>query len=670
MSRSSAALSGVLATVGPMTVAFASWVHGEEALARLSLVSLAAALGALFLTGGGLLLGSGRRAGMVLASGGLLALLLVTAEKLVASPALALVALIVFSAVVGLSINSAKDGENMTPADDASTRARFACIAAALLWLAGALAGRPGGTIGLFAEFVSFLVALVFALWWFSRYGYRRRWRAVAAVGAAAVAIFTGYLIRSHWERWIDLGFFLAVVVAATLPAAEREKARRLEWWQVFFGHPARLLLSTFLALCALGAVLLALPECSAGSPVRFIDAAFTAVSAVCVTGLTVLDTPRDFSLTGQVAILVLIQLGGLGIMTFSTAAMRLLRRRMSLRQEGAMASLLSAEDRGRLYGAARRLIVFTFYCELAGALLLFFLFLGCGDAVAQALWRAVFTAVSAFCNAGFALQSDSLVVYQHSPAVLHVVAALIVIGGLSPAAALAVPGLLGGRPLRLSAQARLVLFTTAFLLCFGAVFVAATEWNSTLRGLSFWDRVHNAWFQSVTLRTAGFNSVDMAALHPATLSLMTVWMFIGGSPGGTAGGIKTTTAVLLVLALVAAVCGRWQVTAFGRRIPHRSVYKAIAIVVVAAGAVFFAFLALQLTQSMPTETAFFEAVSAFGTVGLSLGGTAALDGIGKIIVMLCMFTGRVGPLTLFMFLSTRSVQDPWQRPEEEIEVG
>jgi trk system potassium uptake protein TrkH len=277
---------------------------------------------------------------------------------------------------------------------------------------------------------------------------------------------------------------------------------------------------------------------------------------------------------------------------------------------------------------------------------------------------------VSAFCNAGFALQTDSLIPFQTNPWVLHVVAALIICGGLSPAVALAAANRARGGRQPLSAQAKIALATSGFLLVAGFLFILLVEWSNTLAGLSTWDRIHNAWFQSVTPRTAGFNSIDIAAMHPASRSLILVYMFIGGSPGSTAGGVKTTTAALLILAVIAAARGRWTIEAFGRRISRRTFYRAAAISTVGAASVFTALVALELTQEMPGEMAFFETVSALGTVGLSTGGTARLDGVGKVLIMICMFGGRVGPLTLFMFLTERAQETVWEHPEEEVDVG
>lgn len=543
---------------------------------------------------------------------------------------------------------------------------RGALAGALLLWLATALSGWQHEGVVVAAVFVSQGIALLFLLpWWLGAQGLTSA-RGLALLVALALALL---LLLARWGQWsVGLGGFAAALGLAAwwlrLPPVEE-----LNWWEPVLENPQRLLAVTFLGLCIGGAVLLALPISPAsGRSVGPLDAAFTAVSAVCVTGLTVKDTALDFAGPGQAIILLLIQAGGLGIMTFSTAAMRLLGRRMSLRQEGAVAGLLSAQDRGHLYESTQRLLYFTFGAEALGALLLLPAFLAAGDGFAAALWRAVFTAVSAFCNAGFALQSDSLVGYQQTPWVLHVTGALIIAGALSPGVALALRRLRGVAPL--SAQEKLGLTSTALLLVIGSLTFVAVEWNGALASLSWGDRLHNAWFQSATLRTAGFNSIDFGGLSPATLTVMMLWMFIGGNPGGTAGGIKTSTAAILLLGATTAVRGNETVVLFGRQVPQRTVYRAAAIATVALGASLLALLVLQLTQGMSTRLLGFEVVSALGTVGLTLGATAALGGIGKIVIIVCMFVGRIGSLTLFMFLSQRGQSTRWRHPEEEIDVG
>ena len=458
-------------------------------------------------------------------------------------------------------------------------------------------------------------------------------------VGAGGgIAVFVAVMVAPAAWPVASAGAVYAVAAVLALPRVSRFEVEPLGWWEPLLGHPERLLVGTFLGLSALGAVLLALPVSAAGERgAGLLDAAFTAVSAVCVTGLIVLDTPVAFSFAGQVVILALIQVGGLGIMTFSTAVLRVMGRRVSLRHEGAAASLISVRDRGQLVDSTRRILRLTLVSESLGAALLLPCFLLQGDAPLQAVWRAVFTSVSAFCNAGFALQSDNLVGYQTNPLVLHVVALLIITGGLSPVAVYAVPSLLRRRARPVPVQARLGLVAAGVLLAGGFLLLAVFEWNNALAHLSWADRLHNAWFQSVTLRTAGFNSLDFAVLQPASLTLAMAWMFIGGGPGGTAGGIKTTTMAVLVLSAFQIVKGSPRVGVFGRHLGEGTRHRAAAVVMLASVTVIGAVVALQLTQALPGIEILFEVISALGTVGLSIGATARLDEIGKVIVMVCV---------------------------------
>jgi len=355
-------------------------------------------------------------------------------------------------------------------------------------------------------------------------------------------------------------------------------------------------------------------------------------------------------------------------MMTFSTAGVLLLGRRLGMRHELAVGGILTDENSGDLYVVARRILLTTFAIEGAGALVLALLFFIDGDSVGMALWRGTFTAISAFCNAGFALQSDNMITYQRHPLVLHTVALLIIAGGLGTPVIHAIPQLWRGK--RVSIQSKLVLVTTLVLLVVPTFLIAVLEWNHSLQGLGPLDKIHNAWFQTVVPRTAGFNSVDYVVIRPETLSLTLILMFIGGSPFSTAGGVKTTTIALIAAAVYAAVRGRSEAIAFNRTISHESIYKSIAIMSMGSLFVIFGFGAIQLTQSIPYEMGLFEVVSALGTVGLSVGGTARLDEIGKIVIMVCMFAGRVGPLTLFLLLSERRREPKWQYPEEKVTVG
>jgi trk system potassium uptake protein TrkH len=462
---------------------------------------------------------------------------------------------------------------------------------------------------------------------------------------------------------------WLALHQGVALLLVQIRQQSPFSWLSVILDHPARLLVATFAFIILVGGTLLSLPV--SGAPqnaLSMLDAFFTAVSACCVTGLSVIDTARDLSGLGQVILLLLIQVGGLGIMTFSTVGVVMLGRRLGVRHEIAVGDLLGPHAGGDLYGIARRVLRITFAAEGAGAVVLTALFWYGGDALPIAAWRAVFTSVAAFCNAGFALQSDSLMGYQQQPLVLHTVALLIIVGGLGTPVIHALPDLFRRKPASLHTS--LVVGTTLLLLVVPALLIAVLEWSNTLGGLSIFDKLNNAWFQSVTPRTAGFYSIDYTILRPATVTLTLVLMFIGGSPFSTAGGVKTTTIALLILAVVAALQGRPEATAFKRRISHESIYKAAAIMTVVTTMALLGFGALQITQDMPFDMALFEVTSALGTVGLSTGGTARLDGVGKLIIMTCMFAGRVGPLTLFLLLVERRRQPSWVRPEERVAVG
>lgn len=507
-------------------------------------------------------------------------------------------------------------------------------------------------------------------LWAVRNYAARRR-RAQFVATLMALGVLLLFVLRN--QPWLAVSALVlpAITVAIALRDVSTNNARQVEWWQLLLGHPERLFVGTFAAACAAGTALLALPHsAAAGTSIGFIDAAFTATSAVCVTGLIVLDTPLAFSGFGHFVLLLLIQIGGLGIMTFSTAAIWALGKRMSLQHEGAVAQLMNTRDRSHLFESARRVLYLTLVSELLGAAALAIAFFVHGDSLFSALWRGVFTSISAFCNAGFALQSDSLVGYQNEPFVLHVVGLLIIVGGLSPLAVFAIPRLVRRRGAPVSAQARLALVVSGVLLLGGFLLFLALEWNSALAPLSTVDKLHNAWFQSVTFRTAGFNSVDLNLAGPATLIFAMLLMFIGGSPGGTAGGVKTTTVGILMLSVVHAIRGQYVLNVFAKRVPVRTQTRAAVVVVVAATTGIIALVAVLLTQSIPAQTAVFEVVSALGTVGLSLGGTAQLDDIGKVVIVVCMFMGRVGGLTLLLFLSSRVAPFALGRPEEEIDVG
>ena len=308
----------------------------------------------------------------------------------------------------------------------------------------------------------------------------------------------------------MTISLVISLAIFFFLPRSGPVLERRELWWEVLFNHPARILLITFFALFVIGSLALTIPASTKGVGIGLIDAAFTSMSAVCVTGLIVLDTPADFSMLGQFFIIILIQLGGLGIMSIATVALHAMGRRLSLRQERLLTSMTDTGHKD-LIASLIAILKFTFITEATGAFILTGLFYSTGDTLGQASWRGGFTAISAFCNAGFALQSDSLISYQDNPLILHIVGVLIVFGGLAPATSLILPKWIRRQPIPVTA--RISLIATAILLVSGTFFILAFEWNGILSDLSFLNKIHNAWFQSVTLRTAGFNSVDITGM-------------------------------------------------------------------------------------------------------------------------------------------------------------
>ena len=659
--------SGTFLALASAPFALVHWLYGEPGMLA-TIASIVVGVG--FLAAGWIIVRA-PKAGRLLGTGSLVALFAVEAPGLVRLPEIALLSLVgVTFAIAALwnvgGLVAPRAARRSLP--EAQTHG--AALASIALWLVASLVSRKEPNVELAGISVSFIVTAALAIRWVIRGGHAHRVRSLLLLLGLAFALVFTWELRLHGWLLLLGGVGFSVAALFLVPRQGRE-VRGPSDWSVLLDHPERLLVGTFATLATLGMLVLALPRCSTSAEgVGLMDAAFTAVSAVCVTGLAVRDTPVDYTYAGQAVILLLIQLGGLGIMTFSTAAFGLLGRRMSLRHEGAVAQLLSGEDRSALSNSAQRILRVTVITEVVGALLLTLAFLRHGDGLGMAIWRGVFTSISAFCNAGFALQSDSLVGYQHAPLVLYSTSLLIIVGSLSPASIIAIPRIFR-RPSRpVAAEIRIALAAAILLLVVGFLFMVSFEWRHAFAGLSFWDKLHNAWFQSVTLRTAGFNSVDFSFLQPATISLMMVWMFIGGTPGGTAGGIKTTTAALLFLAAIHAVKGSPNVTAFGRRISERSMRKAAVVATLAFLGFMSGLVAILLTQRLNPTVASFEVVSALATVGLSIGGTAQLDGIGKIVIMVAMFVGRVGSLTLLMFLSQKVGARSLGRPEEDVAVG
>lgn len=421
------------------------------------------------------------------------------------------------------------------------------------------------------------------------------------------------------------------------------------------------------------GALLLILPASSAeGVWTGFLDALFTSTSAVCVTGLIVVDTAVYWSPFGKVVILLLIQVGGLGIMLFAALIGLALARRLSVRSRIITGAETKAEGVGDLRGLALGILATTLTIEAAVAAVLFVRFLtGYGYDVGRAAWHAVFHAVSSFNNAGFALYSDSLMGFVSDPWVCLPISAAIILGGLG------FPVLRQLRrelrvPLHWTMNTRIMLAGTAVLLVGGTIYTALMEWDNagTLGPLDPASRVLAAFFHSVQARTAGFNSVDIAQMHDETWLGTDVLMLIGGGPAGTAGGIKVTTFAVLFFIMWAELRGSSTVNVFGKRLSRAVHREAITVVLVAIGAVMAAVIAILAMTDFDLDRVLFEVVSAFGTVGMSAGITAALPDAAQIILILLMFLGRLGPLTLGTALAFRERPVAYELPKERPAIG
>ena len=429
-----------------------------------------------------------------------------------------------------------------------------------------------------------------------------------------------------------------------------------------------------FLTVIAAGTILLMLPAASQnGEATGLVTALFTSVSASCVTGLVLVDTATYWSGFGQAVILLLIQLGGLGFMTIATLFSRLLRRRMSLRERGVMAESINTVRVGRILEITSTIGLGTLIFELSGAALLAIRFIpefGFG----QGLWYSVFHSVSAFCNAGFDLMGvkepfSSLVSYSDDALVSITIMLLIILGGI---------GFLvwddirqkGLKWRRYDLQTKLVIVTTLALVFGGALLFFVIERNRMNADMPLGEQVLVSFFSAVTPRTAGFNSVDTASLSDASKLLTVMLMFIGGSPGSTAGGIKTTTVAVAFVFLFSGIRGRRGAYVFGRRILDDAMKRSGMIVSTNLMLALFGALVLCGTQSLPLSDVLIEVFSAIGTVGMSTGITRELSTLSALVVALLMYLGRVGSVSFAMALLERRMDPPVTYPEEQVTVG
>lgn len=428
-----------------------------------------------------------------------------------------------------------------------------------------------------------------------------------------------------------------------------------------------------FLIAILIGTVLLMLPASRSGpDSAPFLTALFTATSAVCVTGLIVQDTPTYWSAFGQGVILALFQVGGLGIMTGATLLGLLVTRRLKLSSRLVAQAETKSLSLGDVTGILRLIVMVTVTVELlTAAVLALRLRLAYDNAWGEAAWHGLFQAVSAFNNAGFSTHSDSLSGFALDPAMLIPIMAAVVIGGLGfPVLFELRQGI--RKPARWSVHTKITLLGTAFLLALGLVATAAYEWTNpaTLGAFDWPGKLMNAASHSVMARTAGFNSIDVGSMRIETLAVTYALMLIGGGSAGTAGGIKVTTFFLLGFVVWAEIRGRNDTTAFNRRIGTHVQRQALTVVLLAAGMVSAGVLILLSVTSFPLQDVVFEVVSAFATVGLSTGITADLPTSGQLTIIVLMFVGRVGTITLASALALQERYVPYRYPEERPIVG
>ncbi|MBQ4347824.1 MAG: Trk family potassium uptake protein [Firmicutes bacterium] len=438
--------------------------------------------------------------------------------------------------------------------------------------------------------------------------------------------------------------------------------------------NSTEILILGYACIALLGAILLSLPvSAKDGAPTAFIDALFTSVSATCVTGLSVFDTFSHWSTFGQIIILIMIQVGGIGFMTLAISAISLTKKRIGLKQRFTMQDSVAGPQVGGIVKMTKFIFRGALMFELIGAALLSIRFIpvfGLG----RGIYFSVFHSVSAFCNAGFDLMGaispgSSLMSFAYDPLVMITIMALIVIGGLGffVWADIKEHGRKFGR---MKLQTKLVLFTTAILLIGSIILIYLFERDGFLAGHNATERALLTAFQAVTTRTAGFNTVVLAELRPATIALMLGLMLIGGSPGSTAGGMKTTTVAVLALCIPCEFKKKKSIEVFGRRLDDMTIRRAGALIAMYICFMLFAAMAICAIDGISLSEAFFETASAIGTVGMSMGVTSSLSIVSQIILIGLMFFGRLGGLTILIAVSDAYDVIPSQKPLEKIAVG
>jgi len=430
-------------------------------------------------------------------------------------------------------------------------------------------------------------------------------------------------------------------------------------------------IITTFLILIAIGTLLLMMPFSSNIGYMSPEDALFTSVSAVTVTGLITVNTGEYFTITGQLIILILIQLGGLGFMTFSTITILILGRSISITNRLVLENDFTMNGHKNIKDLLKKIVLFTFGFELFGALILFFHFKGLN--IAERIYTSVFHSISAFCNAGFSTLKNGFLPYTSNTGFNITISFLIITGGIGFLVLNELFLFLSKKKTfsKFTIHSKLVLIVSTILIIIGTLLIFTEEIFNSANNLPILDKLLSSFFQSISARTAGFNTIDLNILSYSSLFIMLILMFIGASPGSTGGGVKTTSIGLVFAYFKARFSGKKNVNLFYRAIPQKNYEKAFLMIIVSFLIISLSmFLILSFEINFSFSELLFEVVSAFGTVGLSLGITPDLSLASKIVIMITMFIGRIGPIALLLAISRKEDKTVFDYPEENIMIG
>lgn len=474
-----------------------------------------------------------------------------------------------------------------------------------------------------------------------------------------------------------DLNLFYIIILQIYIVVSLSIKAVRFAQTIAEFQiQPAKLFLGSFFLLILFGTGLLMLPKATSTGSISLVDALFTSTSAVCVTGLIVVDTATYFTQFGQIIILCLIQIGGLGVMTITTFFAIFFAGGLGIKERVLIGDMIDEEKIGQISKTLIQIVMLTFGLEAIGAVLIFQGFENSSLTLSERLYHSIFHSISAFCNAGFSTFSDNLysVHTRFNYTILGTVSILIIFGGFGFAAILnvfetAISRFKKSRLRRrhLTIQTKIILISTVILIIGGTIFFLLLENNNTLKNFTLDQKILASLFQSVTTRTAGFNTLPIDKILIPTSLVFIMWMLIGASPGGTGGGLKTTTVFISIVAFFEFVRGKKKIEIFHRSIPDEIIHRVFTKMVFSFVFLFSTLILLSYLESHSLIDLIFEQVSAFGTVGLSRGITGQLTDPGKLIITLIMYIGRVGPLTFLLALTRKIITENYDYPSENI---